>query len=122
MHFMLLCTMNEGEWSGLPESTRGEVMRDYGALLQDLAQSGHLKTGAKLQPTATAATIRGRNGRMKVTDGPFAEAKEQIGGFHLIECRDRDEAVSIAKRIPSIRVGAAVEVRPVEFMEPASAP
>ncbi len=117
MHFMLLCSIDETEWNNLPEATRDGVMRDYGTLLQDLAKSGHLKTGAKLQPVATAATVRGKNGRMKITDGPFAESKEQVGGFHLIECRDRDEALSIAKRIPSLRVGAAVEVRPVEFME-----
>ena len=117
MHFTLLCSINEGKWESLPESTRNEVMRDYGAVLQELVKSGHLKAGAKLESVSTAVTVRGRNGRFKVTDGPFAETKEHLGGFHLIECKDLDEAMSIAKRIPSLRVGAAVEVRPVAFTE-----
>lgn len=117
MHFMLLCSINEGEWESLPESKRDEIMRDYGAVLQELAKSGHLKAGAKLESVSTAVTVRGKNGRFKVTDGPFAETKEHLGGFHLIECKDLDEAMAIAKRIPSLRVGSSVEVRPVAFTE-----
>lgn len=118
MHFMLLCSINETEWDRLPEARRDEIMQEYGTLLQELAQSGHLRAGAKLRPVATARTLRRKAGQVTVTDGPYAEAKEHIGGFHLLECRDQAEAMAIAGRIPSLRVGASVEVRPVDFLEP----
>jgi hypothetical protein len=80
----------------------GEVMR----------QSGHYVAAESLQPASKAATVRVRHGKTTVTDGPFAETKEMIAGFYLIEARDRDEAIAIAARIPPARVGA-IEVRPV---------
>ncbi len=114
MRYLLLCCFDEKRWEEIPESQRDAIMRDYGALLQSLGQSGqHLATG-KLQPTAAATTVRSRNGKPVVIDGPFAETKEQLGGYHLIECRDLDEAISIAKRIPTLPYGGAVEVRALE--------
>ncbi|MGH8661863.1 MAG: YciI family protein [Burkholderiales bacterium] len=114
MRYLLLCCFDEKRWEEIPESQRDAIMRDYGALLQSLGQSGqHLATG-KLQPTAAATTVRSRNGKPVVIDGPFAETKEQVGGYHLIECRDLDEAISIAKRIPTLPYGGAVEVRALE--------
>ena len=77
-----------------------------------LRRSGHYVAAEALQPAATAATVRVRNGKTVVTDGPFAEAKEMIAGFYLIDARDLDEAVQLAARIPPARVGA-IEVRPV---------
>ncbi len=114
MRYLLLCCFDEKRWDAIPEPQRDAIMRDYGALLQSLHASGqHLTTG-KLQPTANAATGRSRNGRPFVSDGPFAETKEQLGGYHLVECKDLDEAIAIAKRIPTLPYGGAVEVRALE--------
>ena len=114
MQYLLMCCFNEAQWNAIPEPQREAIMRDYGALLQSLDQSGqHLATG-KLQPTATATTVRSRNGKPVLSDGPFAETKEQLGGYHLVECKDLDEAISIAKRFPTLPYGGAVEVRALE--------
>jgi hypothetical protein len=114
MRYLLLCCFDEERWEAIPESQRGRIMREYGELLQVLDKSGQHLASAKLQSSSAATTVRGRNGKPVVTDGPFAETKEQLGGYHLIECRDLDEALSIAKRIPTIPFGGAVEVRPLE--------
>ena len=116
MQFLLLCCFDEKRWGDLPDSQRNQIMRDYGELLQRLDGSGHHLASGKLQSSAAAATVRARNGKSSVTDGPFAETKEQVGGYHLIECQDLDEAISIAKRIPTLPFGGAVEVRPLEQM------
>jgi hypothetical protein len=114
MQYMLLCCFDEKRWEKIPESQRDGIMREYGELVQSLAKSGHHLAGGKLRSSATATTVRGRNGKPAVTDGPFAETKEQLGGYHLIECKDFDEAISIAKRIPTIPFGGTIEVRPLE--------
>ena len=116
MRYLLLCCFDEKRWKEIPESKRGGIMREYGELLQDLDKSGQHLASAKLQSSSTAATVRGRNGKPAVTDGPFAEAKEQLGGYHLIECKDVGEAIAIAKRIPTIPFGGTIEVRPLERM------
>jgi len=114
MKYLLLCCFNEKQWTAIPEPQREAIMRDYGALLQSLDGSGQHLASGKLQPAATAATVRSRNGKAVVSDGPFAETKEQLGGYHLIECTDLDEAISIAKRFPTLPFGGAVEVRKLE--------
>jgi hypothetical protein len=115
MKYLLFCCFDEKRWDALPEPQRDAIMRDYGALLASIGKSGqHLATG-KLQPTANAATVRSRNGKPIISDGPFAETKEQLGGYHLVECKDFDEALAIAKRIPTIPFGGAVEVRALEW-------
>jgi hypothetical protein len=114
MRYLLFCCFDEKRWDALPEPQRDAIMRDYGALLERLHKSGHHLNTGKLQPTATATTIRSRNGKPVVSDGPFAETKEQVGGYHVIECRDLDEAIAIAKRIPTLPYGGAVEVRALE--------
>ena len=111
-----MCCFDEKLWEKIPELERDGIMREYGALVQDLFESGRYLAGAKLQSTSAATTVRARNGKPAVTDGPFAETKEQLGGYHLVECNDLDEAISIAKRIPTLRAGGAVEVRPVEAL------
>jgi|SRR5882672_12231340 len=116
MKYLLLCCFDEKRWEAIPDSQRAGIMRDYGALMQSLDRSGHHLAGAKLQSSSAATTVRGGNGKPAVTDGPFAETKEQLGGYHLIECRNLDEAISIAKRIPTIPYGGTVEVRPLENM------
>ena len=114
MKYMLMCCIEEKLWEEIPESQRDGIMREYGELLQSLDKSGqHLATG-KLQSSSTATTIRGRNGKPVITDGPFAETREQLGGYHLVECKDLDEAISIAKRFPTLPFGGAVEVRALE--------
>ena len=114
MQYLLLCCFDEKQWHAIPESQRDGIMRDYGVLLQGLDKSGQHLASAQLQSSSTATTVRSRNGKLAVTDGPFAETKEQVGGYHLVECKDLDEAISIAKRIPTIPYGGTVEVRPLE--------
>jgi hypothetical protein len=114
MQYLLLCCFDEERWANLPQSRRDEIMREYGAWMQDIKQRGQYRAGAKLQPTASATTVRARNGKPALTDGPFAETKEQLGGYHLIECRDLDEALAIARRIPTLPAGGTIEVRPVD--------
>ena len=88
-------------------------MREYGEFQRNLVETGHYRGGARLESTSTATTVRERKGRPIITDGPFAETKEQLGGYHLVACKDLDEAIAIALRIPTLRVGGAVEVRPL---------
>ena len=113
MRYLLLCCFDEKRWNEIPESQRDRIMREYGELIQSLDQIGQHLAGARLQSSSTATTIRAGNGKPAVTDGPFAETKEQLGGYHLVECRDLDEAIPIAKRIPTITYGGTVEVRPL---------
>jgi hypothetical protein len=119
MRYLLLCCFNEERWSALPDSQRDGIMRDYSEWIQGLDRSGqHVATG-KLQSSSTATTVRARGGKPAVIDGPFAETKEQLGGYHLLECGSLDEAIAIAKRIPTIPFGGAVEVRALESQETA---
>lgn len=113
MQFLLMCCFDEDRWDSLPEAERRKVMEGYREFEQGIVQSGHFLATVKLQPTSTAATVRERNGKRSVTDGPFAETKEQLGGIHLIECKDLEEAISIAGRIPTLPAGGTIEVRPV---------
>src|SRR5262245_66286469 len=113
MQFLLLCCFEERKWANLPDSQRATIMDEYGKLIQQLKKSGQLISGAKLDDSASGVTVREKGGAPLVTDGPFAETKEQLGGYHLIECKDRDEAVAIARRIPTLSGGGAVEVRAV---------
>jgi hypothetical protein len=117
MQYMLMCCFDENAWNKLPEHQRDKIMRDYGDWVQTLAASGRLRNGARLQPTASAKTVRMENGRTVFTDGPFAETKEQVGGFHLVECADLDEALAMAARIPTLPAGGVVEVRCVAELE-----
>ena len=113
MQYLLFCCFNEKQWESLPAPKRDGIMRDYGEWVRSLTASGHHLSGAQLMPTSSARSIRGGNGKAAVTDGPFAETKEQLGGYHLMECRDFDEALAMAKRIPTIPYGGTVEVRPL---------
>ena len=119
MRYLLLCCFDEKRWNGLPSSQRDQIMRNYGELMQSLDRDGRHLASGKLEPSSAAATVRAANGRTSVTDGPFAETKEQLGGYHLVECGGLDEAIAIAKRIPTIPFGGAVEVRALEKQETA---
>jgi hypothetical protein len=87
-------------------------MNEYFVFTENIARGGQLVAGEALQPTATATTVRVRNGKVSTTDGPFVETKEQLGGFYLIEAKDLNDAIQVAAKIPSARSGA-IEVRPV---------
>src|SRR5215468_9469620 len=112
MQYLLLFYDDEKMWPQLPEAERNQIFGEYDKFTKDLLASGHNKGGNALQPTHTATTVRVRNGKTTTTDGPFAETREQLGGYYLIEAKDLDEATKIAARIPSARYGT-VEVRPV---------
>ena len=99
------------------EKLRAVADRECQACGDGLRQSGVLVAAEALQPTDTAATVRVRNGKASVTDGPFAETKEQLAGFYLIEARDFNEAIQVASKIPPAREGS-IEVRPVRQLEP----
>jgi len=112
MKYMLLIYHEEQAWNGHTDAEHQQIYREYRELIQRLKTGGQYLAGDQLQSTATANTVRVRDGKQLVTDGPFAETREQLGGFFLIDARDLDEATSIAARIPSARMGS-VEVRPV---------
>ena len=112
MQYMLMCCFDEYSWEKLSDVQKARIMQEYGELIQDLVKSGQLRGGGQLHPTIAATTVRMKNGKLAFTDGPFAETKEQVGGYHLVECNDLDEAMSIAARIPTLPAGGAIEVRP----------
>ena len=112
MKFMLLIYHDEAAWDALTLSERQEIYGEYRELIQELEPKGTYLVGDELQPTKTARTVRVREGKAMVTDGPFAETREQLGGFFLIEAADTNEANAVAARIPSARTGS-IEVRPV---------
>ena len=117
MRYMLICCFDESTWNSLPEARREQIMRDYGAWIQQLIDTGRFCGGAKLEPAPSAKTVRVKDGKAVFTDGPFAETKEQFGGYHLVECQDLDEALSTAARVPTLSAGGAVEVRCVAHWE-----
>ena len=110
MTYMLLVYLDE---QALSESERMKCYGDSAQLAQDLQKSGQFVDASPLQPTSTATSIRIREGKRLVTDGPFAETREQLGGYFMVEAKDLDEAISIAARVPMARVGT-IEVRPVK--------
>jgi hypothetical protein len=115
MQYMLLIYGNEAEWAARGEEEGKRVHAEYGTFTKAIIESGHFKAGDALQPTSTATTVRVRGGKQLVTDGPFAETREQLGGYYLVEAKDLDEARAIAARLPSARYGS-IEVRPVVKM------
>jgi hypothetical protein len=119
MRYMLLIYDDEKLWARLSETERRQIFGEYGQFSEQIRSAGQYVTGAQLQPTSTATSVRVRDGKQLLTDGPFAETSEQLGGYYLIEATDLDQALAIAARIPSARLGT-VEVRPVVEM-PASA-
>jgi hypothetical protein len=112
MKYMLLIHEDEKAFQSLREEDRQAIYAEYGKFSQEIAASGHLIDGSELQPTTLATTVRLRGGKRMVTDGPFAETREQLGGYYLVEAKDLDEAIALAARIPSARTGT-IEVRPL---------
>lgn len=112
MKYMLLIYDDEQVWGKLSDPERQQIFGEYGQFTQDIKASGNYLAGSQLHKTSAATSVRVRNDKRLVTDGPFAETREQLGGYYLIDARDLDEAIGIAARIPSARLGT-VEVRPV---------
>jgi hypothetical protein len=121
MKYLLSIYTDESSWdSATPEQIK-ETMEAYYAFGREVEERGAYLAGEGLQPTAAATTVRVRKGERLITDGPFAETKEQLGGFYLLECKDLDEAMELAAKIPGAQSGS-VEVRPVMDYEAAGAP
>jgi len=112
MEYLLLIYDNEADFVNLNAAEQAAMYQEFGNFTQSIQKSGNFRAGKQLQPVATATTVRMRDGKRVVTDGPFAETREQLGGFYWIEAKDLDEALAIAERIPSARVGS-IEVRPL---------
>ena len=112
MQYLCLIYEDEKEWQKMPKSEVEKVMGEFYAYTESIRKSGHYVGGNALQPTHTATTVRVRKGKVATTDGPFAETKEQLGGYYLLQARDLNEAIQLATRIPGARLGA-VEVRPI---------
>ncbi|MFI5297797.1 MAG: YciI family protein [Polyangiales bacterium] len=115
MQYLLMIYDNEKDWASMTEAKRGALYQAYGKFTKEIEASGNLQGGNPLQPTSTATTVRKRDGKVLKTDGPFAETREQLGGYYLIEAKDLDEACAIAARIPSAEFGS-IEVRPIQPM------
>ncbi len=112
MKYLCLVYHEETKVEALPEDEYAAIVDDVLDYREELRQSGHYIASSPLQPVRTATTIRVRNGRVSITDGPFAETREQLGGFYLIEARDLNDAIRVASKIPSARIGC-IEVRPL---------
>jgi len=112
MQNLLLIYRNEAEASNMDPATAKKMTDEYATFTQSIIQNGNFKAGDRLQPVTTATTVRVRDGKTLTTDGPFAETREQLAGYYLIEAKDLDAALAIAARIPGARVGS-IEVRPI---------
>ncbi len=112
MQYLLLIYNNESDFAAMSEDEKQTLFKDYHSFTADIRESGHYLGGNPLQPVATATTVRVRDGKPMTTDGPFAETREQLGGYYLIEAGDLDQATGIAARIPGARTGS-IEVRPI---------
>jgi hypothetical protein len=112
MKYLCLIYNEEKNMATMSKTDYEAVMKEYFQFTSDIKTSGHYLGGEALQPIQTATTVRVRNGKISTTDGPFAETKEQLGGFYFIEARDLNDAIQVASRIPSARMGS-IEVRPI---------
>lgn len=112
MQYLLLIYRSEAELNKKTPADRQAISAEYGTYTQSIVQSGHFKAGDGLQPSTTATTVRVRDGKTLTTDGPFAETREQLGGYYLVEAKDLDTAIALAARIPNARDGS-IEIRPV---------
>jgi hypothetical protein len=112
MKYLLLIYENEASFAGLSEAEQGTVYQEYMDYSNRIRKSGNYIAGQALQPISTATTVRVKNGKTITTDGPFAETREQLGGFYMVEAKDLDEAITLAAGIPGARTGS-IEVRPI---------
>ena len=116
MKYLCLIYSDEKLFEAMPSAEWEALVGEHVDYDEELRRSGHFIASEALQAVQTATVIRVRNGRLATTDGPYAETKEQLGGFYLIEARDLNEAIQVASRIPSARLGG-IEVRPIMELE-----
>jgi hypothetical protein len=119
MQYLLLIYDSEATREKMSATDQGKMYEEYGRFTNEIKASGNHLAGHELKPVATATTVRVRDGKRVATDGPFAETKEQLGGFYMINAKDLDEAIAIAGRVPSARAGS-IEVRPIVVREAAA--
>jgi hypothetical protein len=112
VQYLLLIYSNEKEHDSMSKAALGTLMQEYADFTKSIVQAGQFKAADRLRPVAMASTVRVRNGKAVVTDGPFAETREQLGGYYQVEAKNLDEALAIAARIPSAKIGS-IEVRPI---------
>jgi len=112
MKYLCLIYDEEKKLAAMPKSEGDAFMGEYFGFTEGIKKSGHYLGGNALQPVQTATTVRVRNGKVSTTDGPFAETQEQLGGYYLIEAKDLNDAIQVAAKIPSSRIGS-IEVRPI---------
>jgi len=112
MRYLMLICSDENRVVSMNETEGSAILAEYGKFMEEMGKRGVLQGGERLQPTSTAATVQVRNGRVLTSDGPFAETKEQLGGYFLVDVKDRNEALEIAAKIPGARLGT-IEVRPI---------
>jgi hypothetical protein len=112
VQYLLMIYANEKEHQALGTTALGAMMQEYAEFTKSVVQAGQFKAADRLRPVSTASTLRVRNGKVVVTDGPFAETREQLGGYYQIEAKNLDEALAVAARIPSAKHGS-IEVRPI---------
>ena len=112
MQYLLLIYHNEKQWETKTPAELGKIYQDYGVFTKGITDAGNYKGGNPLEPTSKATTVRVRDNKKLITDGPFAETKEQLGGYYLVEAKDLDEALAIAANIPAAAYGS-IEVRPI---------
>ena len=116
MRYMLLIYGDEKKRFTMSDGEKAAMFKEYGEFTEGIRKSGAFQAGDPLQGVGTAATVRMKDGKAITTDGPFAETREQLGGYYIVEAKNRDEAIAIAARIPSVRVGGSIEVRPIMDM------
>jgi hypothetical protein len=119
MQYLLLIYDSEAVLGAMSPADQSKILEDYGKFTKEIKEKGKHLAGHQLKPVATATTVRVRDGKRVTTDGPFAETKEQLGGFYMINANDLDEAIAIAARVPSAKVGS-IEVRPIVVREAAA--
>ncbi len=112
MRYALLICTDENTVAAASAEDTATMMKEYDVFTQDIAARGILQAGERLRPTTDATTVRVRDGEVLLSDGPFAETKEQMGGYYIVDCKDLDEAIEVASRIPGARHGS-IEVRPI---------
>jgi hypothetical protein len=112
MQYLLMIAVDERNGSQTPEDAGDGISPEYAAYAKEMTERGVLRGGNRLRLTSDATTVRVRNGEVLATDGPFAETKEQLAGYFLVECKDLDEAIEVAALIPGAKDGS-VEVRPI---------
>ena len=117
MQYILLIYGNEAEAKGASKEDGAKMMAEYRTFTDELKTSGRMKGGAPLESVSTATTVRVKGGKTLRTDGPFAETREQLGGYFLVSAKDLDEAIKLAARIPGAATGS-IEVRPVMIYSP----